>query len=88
MYTLAVVTTSHGIALPGFGISGQMLLGLDKLFLFSYLLFYSHILKNFTYYSFQATHYLYIILNYSSILMAESGQNHRHILHFYTVTKH
>ena len=54
--------------------------GLDKLLLF-YLLFYSHILKN---YSFQATHYsilpIPIILNYYSTLMAESGQNDLHTL--------
>ena len=56
-------------------------------FLFSYRLFYSRILKTFTYYSFQATHYSFflpIILNYSSILMAESGQNNLHTLHFDT----
>ena len=28
-----------------------------------------------------------IILNYSSILMVESGQNGLHTLHFYTITK-
>ena len=62
-------------------------LGLDKLFLFSYLLFYSHVLKNFTYYSFQAIHYFFflpIILNY---LMVDSGQNDLHTLHFYAMTK-
>ena len=56
-------------------IISQFWIGLDKLFLFSCLLFYSHILKNFTYYSFQATHYsfffLHTILNLSSQMIVE-----------------
>ena len=49
-------------------------LGLDKLFLFSYLLFYSHILKKFTYYSFQATHYSFYPTYFSQLLLNFNGR--------------
>ena len=60
-----------------------MRLGLDKLFIYLYLLFYSPILKIFTDDSFQVTHYFFILF----IILPQSGQNDLHILHLYTLAK-
>ena len=68
----------------------EWLWGLDKLFLFFYLLFYSHI-KKFTNYSFQATHYS---LSFSDLLFSiipqffngEIWENDLQTLHFCIMT--
>ena len=51
------------------------------------IILFSYSKKNFTYYSFQATHYsLYPIIPQFQCIM-ESGQNDIHTLHFYTMSK-
>ena len=65
----------------------QWHVGLDKLFVLSYLLFYSHILKILPIILSKLPIILSIILKYSSNLMVESGQNDHRTLQFYTTTK-